>query len=223
MTAQQSTGIEFSEKMEGPFAQGATEPSKGKSKGKSDSTKMAMRGKITIADIDRFIEDPDHVGELTGSIEFTPFGTPKVGKNGVFNLFSPTDDPKQRNMVYEMGFEHQGQDYYVAGAKHVKHDKFLDLWSDTTTLFTTLHEGTSKSGPIVGAGVLSLGIVDLAKMLRTFKVTDADNPGEWSVGAARFFGFFLGEVVKLYRAPMFLPFLRRSWLRIRHWIKGHRA
>ena len=81
MTAQQSTGIEFSEKMEGPFAQGATEPSKGKSKGKSDSTKMAMRGKITIADIDRFIEDPDHVGELTGSIEFTPFGTPKVGKN----------------------------------------------------------------------------------------------------------------------------------------------
>ena len=223
MADQQVTGIKFSEKMEGPFALGATEPDQGKKKGKADNTKMVMRGTIAIDDIDQFIADSDHEGELTGTIEFTPFGGPKPSKNGVFKLFSPTSDPKLREMVYEMGFEHEGQEYYMAGAKHVKHDRMFDLWADTTTLFTTLHEGSDKSGPIVGAGVLSLGILDLKSMLSTFEVTDADNPGEWSVGALKFFAFFLGAVVKLYKSPLFVGMILRTCLRIMHWIRGRRA
>ncbi len=60
---------------------------------------------------------------------------------------APTDDPKLKLMVYELGFEHGGEDYYLAGKKEVKDDPGFDLWSDTTTRYTKLHKGTDKSGP----------------------------------------------------------------------------
>jgi cholesterol oxidase len=193
-----TVGISFSEVMSGGFALGATDPAQGKKKGRAEGSELTMHASILIDDIDRFIAEPGHPGSLTGSIDFTPFGDGLQATSGVFNLFRPTDDPTLKLMVYEMGFSHGGKSYYMAGQKNVKDDPITDLWKATTTLYTKLHEGTDKSGPVVGAGVLTLGVKELIKLVSTVDAPGADSFTEKSEAIAKFGRFFLGELWDTY-------------------------
>jgi cholesterol oxidase len=194
----QTVGISFSEVMSGGFALGATDPTAGEKQGRKEGSEMTMHGTITIDDIDRFVADPNHLGGLAGTLDFTPFGDGLAATTGVFNLFKPTGDPKLTLMVYEMGFTHGGKSYYMAGQKNVRDDPMFDLWKDTTTLYTRLYEGTDKSGPVAGAGVLTLGVKELLKLLSTLEATGAGSFTEKSEAIAKFGRFFLGELWDTY-------------------------
>ena len=54
-------------------------------------------------------------------------------------------------MIYELAFQYQGQPYYLAGHKEVRENPLFDLWRDTTTLYTKLHKGSDKNGPMAAA------------------------------------------------------------------------
>jgi hypothetical protein len=101
-------------------------------------------------------------------------------------------------MVYELAFSHGGKPYYLAGKKEVHDDPGFDLWKDTTTLYTTLHEGTSKAGPVVGAGVLRLGVADLADLVSTMRATGARGVVESAEAIAIFGRLFMGELWDSY-------------------------
>lgn len=193
-----ATGVTFRETMQGWFALGETDPETGAARGKEAGTTLTMHAAIEIANLELFVSDPTHTGRLTGSIDLAPLGMGMAAERGVFRLFSPTDDPKARHMVYELAFVRDGQDYYLAGHKLVRDDPGIDLWSDTTTLFTTLHKGRDKQAPIAGAGVLRLGVKELADLLSTLKVTNAADAVATAKGYAAFGGFFLGELWKTY-------------------------
>ena len=184
--------------MDGYFALGETEPEAGASKGKAEKTELAMHASINIRDLARFIADPEHAGEIIGSIDFPPFGNDIPATHGVFNLFSPSDEPDTKYMVYELGFEHGGEPYYLAGKKVVRDDPGFDMLSDTTTLFTVLHRGRDKRGDITGAGILTLGVTQLAKLVSTMTATNASTTAESVKTIARFGGFFLGELWDSY-------------------------
>jgi len=193
-----SVGISFREVMSGGFALGATDPEAGQRQGQAEGSEMTMHAAIDIADLDRFIADPGHLGGLSGTLDFTPFGDGLQATTGVFNLFSPTDDPKLKLMVYEMGFQHGGKSYYLAGQKNVRQDPLFDLWKDTTTLYTRLHEGTDKSGPVAGAGILTLGVKQLIQLMSTMRAPGASDFTEKSEAIAKFGRFFLGELWDTY-------------------------
>jgi hypothetical protein len=184
--------------MAGGFALGETDPGAGREAGERQGHELAMHATVSIRDLARFVEDPHHLGELHGSIDFAPLGRGIPAVTGVFNLFSPAGEPRLKLMVYELGFQHGGRDYYLAGKKEVRDDPGFDLWKDTTTLFTRLHQGKDASGPVVGAGVLSLGVADLIKLLATFRVTHAGSLKERAATVARFGRFFLGELWDTY-------------------------
>ena len=196
-------GITFKETMAGDFALGDLSPEQGENAGEDQDSQLAMHAEVTIDDLDKFIDDPKHLGKLSGSIDFTPFGEDIKASNGVFNLFKPTDDPNATHMVYELAFNHNNQDYYLAGFKEVKDDRGFDLWSDTTTLFTTLYKGKDKQGEIAGAGILRLGMVQLAKLLSTVEVSGTDSEIEKSKVVAKFGGFFMGSLWDSYAIPKF--------------------
>ena len=193
-----SVGISFREVMSGGFALGATEPEDGQRRGQAEGSEMTMHAAIDIQDLDRFIADPSHLGGLAGSLDFTPFGNGLQATTGVFNLFSPTNDPKLKLMVYEMGFQHGGKSYYLAGQKNVREDPVTDLWKATTTLYSHLHEGTDKSGPVVGAGILTLGVKELIQLMSTMRAPGASDFTEKSEAMAKFGRFFLGELWDTY-------------------------
>lgn len=197
-SASPSAGITFSETMAGGFSLGETSPQEGAAKGRNSGNILAMHATITIEDMEKFIADPNHQGSILGKIDFTPFGNNIHSTSGKFNLFNPTDNPGMKYMVYELGFTHQGIEYYLAGRKEVKDESGFDLWSDTTTLYTHLYRGTSAAGTPVGAGILSLGIKDLLAMSKTFRPINSASALD-SVAALNKFGkFFMGELWHSY-------------------------
>ncbi|HTI65348.1 MAG TPA: patatin-like phospholipase family protein [Gemmatimonadaceae bacterium] len=198
-------GITFREQMTGPFALGATDPRAGESDATRAGTNLTMHATVTVRDVDRFVSDPEHTGELMGEIDFAPFGSGIAAQRGVFKLFSPSDDPRLRYMVYELAFRHDGDDYYLAGKKEVRDDPGFDMLSDTTTLYTRLYKGRDATGTVVGAGVLRLDMGDFAKLLTTIRPVGATSALEGAKAVERFGRFFAGQLIESYGGALGRP------------------
>jgi cholesterol oxidase len=193
-----SPGVRFQETMTGGLALGVESCPAGAAVAKEAGHILAMHATVTIDDLAAFVEDATHTGQLTGTIDYPPFGTSIPCHSGKFNLFSPTDDPFMKHMIYELAFEHEGMPYYLAGHKEVKDDPGFDLWSDTTTLYTRLYEGGDKTGPQIGAGVLTLGIGELVKLVSSMEVLHTDGLADKASTLTGFGRFFLGELWDTY-------------------------
>jgi hypothetical protein len=195
----QSLGFTFREKMSGGFSMGETDPEKGAKLGNDAGNILTMHATIVIPDLDQFLASQGHPGSISGSIDFVPLGTNLPSTKGVFSLFSPTSDPNSKYMVYELGFNaSNGQPYYMAGHKDVRRGSIVHLWTATTTLYTKLYSGTDTTGPVVGAGVISLSIPDLLAMVPTFHAVNAKNAEQAAEVTAKFGKFFLGELWDTY-------------------------
>jgi cholesterol oxidase len=192
--------LSFGETMQGAFALGARDPVEGHKKGLAEGTSLSMHANIRIDAFDRFVNEPNHAGSLTGTIDFngTGFAGGMPADKGVFNLFNPDATKKDslKHFIYELAFEHGGKRYYLAGHKDVRDGG--DLWKDTTTLYTTLHEGDDAKAPIIGAGILSLGMDDLAKLLSTVQVHNAHSEAERLAVKIRFGRLFAGNLWDSY-------------------------
>jgi len=79
----------------------------------------------------------------------------------------------------------------------VRQDAGFDLWKDTTTLLTKLHRGADAHGEVLGAGILSLGVTELIRLLGTVEVPNA-GPAQRVEALTRFGTFFLGELWDTY-------------------------
>jgi predicted acylesterase/phospholipase RssA len=191
-------GISFRETMAGGFAMGETDPRRGREKGEAAGTRLAMHAAIDVGDIGGFVSDPQHAGAITGHVDFPPMGTSMPASHGVFKLFAPSGENGLKWMVYELGFQHQGKPYYLAGKKEVRVASVFKMWPATTTLYTRLHEGNDTSGRIVGAGVLTLGVGALLKLLSTMHSTNAPSLSEGVGAMARFGSFFSSELWRTY-------------------------
>jgi cholesterol oxidase len=189
-------GITFTELMSGGFSLGETDTATGAAKGANNI--LVMHGTVTVDDIDRFIADPAHLGRLDVIMDWPPFGKGLPAPGGVFNLFSPSGDPTLKLMVYEWGLQHEGKDCYFAGQKNVQVHPILEIWQDTTTLHTQLHEGKDKSGTVVGAGIISLSFEQLLKMSRHFKPLNAPSTEAGLAAVTKFGKFFMGELWDTY-------------------------
>ena len=186
------SGLTFHETMSGLVALGETDPEAGAAS--SAAAELAIHCEITIDDIDRFVDDPEHTGSMAGTVDYAPFGGGIPVTYGIFNLFSP-GGPGEKIIECRLGFDHSGTAYYLVGKKHVHDDPGFDVWKDTTTLLTVVHEGSDESGPVVGAGVLSLGVAALARMMSTMRPHDGGLEP-----MAKFGRVFLGSLWEAYGA-----------------------
>lgn len=191
-------GVAFREQMAGPFSLGESDPLAGLQRGTVEATDLVLSCAIHIQDVARFIREPNHTGSLVGHIRFPPFGQTISGRRGRFNVFVAGDNPRQKQMVYELGLRANGQEYFLAGRKFVEDDPGFDLWSDTTTLYTRLHQGTDSSGPVVGAGVLRIHLKDMARLASTLHATHTGSATEAARLLSRFARFFAGELRDTY-------------------------
>jgi hypothetical protein len=194
----ESLGITFREVMAGHFALGERDPATGAKKGKELGTSLSMRATVTVRDVHKFVTDRDHAGELVGEIDFPPFARGMPASAGVFKLFSPSGEPRLKHMVYELGFQHDGVQYYLAGKKEVRDDPGFDVLSDTTTMYTRLYKGVNAQGETVGAGVLRLDMGDFAKLLGTLRPIGARSLQDGADAVLTFSRFFAGQLMETY-------------------------
>lgn len=191
-------GVAFREMMSGPFALDESDPVAGAKRGREQGLRFVMNASIEVQDIERFANDPNHDGTITGHITFPKLGKDIPAKHGIFRLFSPGTDRDTTLMVYELGFEVDGRDYYFAGAKRVRQDPGFDLWSDTTTLYSRLHAGRDAKGRVIGAGVLTLTPWALVQMLPTIVTRNAHTLNERTRALYQFSKFFSGQLATTY-------------------------
>jgi hypothetical protein len=106
-------------------------------------------------------------------------------------------------MVYELAYMRDGKRYYFAGRKEVRVGGPWRAWGETTTLYVRLHEGDT-SGPVVAAGIVRLGVIDLLALLGTFHATGCETPVERWRTIWRFAAFFTRELMRTYvlRRPL---------------------
>jgi hypothetical protein len=195
-----NVGLSFAEVMRGGFAIHATDPSAGEQLGNAQGTTLVMRATIVINDLELFLQDPQHKGDLSGTVDFPLLGSSLHSTGGVFKLFSP-GTLGEKWMVYELAFSANNKPYYLAGKKIIPQRSGTGLLPETTTLYTVLHDGSDTTGKVVGAGTLHLGVTELADLLKTIRTSNTDN-FESMQAVAKFFKFFLGE---LWHSESFWP------------------
>ena len=187
--------VAFEESMRGFLAMGETDPEAGAAAGRKGASKLVLRAAIGIAEIDRFLADPEHRGGLEGSVTHPALGERRPLSRGVFKLFAPGGETAPQLMVYEGAFEAGGESLYFAGRKELRQRSLLALWPETTTLYSRIHAGEGPQGPVVGAGILHLGVPQLLRMLATFRSSSLVG-GALKVG--RFGAFFTSQLVSAY-------------------------
>ncbi len=190
-----TAGISFSESMAGTLLLGEADPH---TLAGAAGSAIRIRPTIVIADARAFVADETHPGQISGLVDFAPFGSGIPAHGGKFQLFVKSGDPSLKWMVYELAFEHAGKFYYLAGKKQVHSGSISHLWRDTTTLFAQLHAGSDSSRPVIGAGVLQLGFADLIRMIFTFRSPGARSFLEGMRAIAIFTRFFLAQLWASY-------------------------
>lgn len=190
-------GVQFREVMSGRITFGEKEPERGY---RSEAAMaVAIHATIDIEDIRAFVLDRDHLGVLAGHLELHRRGGWLPATRGEIGLFTPDrTDPRLSYMIYAMGVVIEGRRYWFNGRKHVRMSGPWNMWKGTTTLYVTLHEGDDDTGPVVAAGILSLGVSALLDLMRTFRATGCSRPGQRLRTAAAFFRFFAGQLVRHY-------------------------
>jgi uncharacterized protein (DUF362 family) len=190
-------GLEFSEQMSGWIGQRETDFDAGRIAGERAGTNIIFDLKISIYDIERFLDISDHTARLTGTVTFEKLGGKFPIRDGVFNLFTLDPNTGVRKMIYCFRFTApDGQTYFLHGYKEVKSDWGpFDLIPDMTTLFTKIHKGQDATGVLYGAGELFFKLRDLPSMMSSMTVTgNASIKQKFDVIKA--FGYFALGILK---------------------------
>ena len=153
------------------------------SHGSAADTPLTVHASVHIEDLATFVADPQHRAELTGHIDFAPFGAAWPAESGRCGRFSPEGDPAGTDWVCELGLRHAGEDYCLAGRKRAAN----------TPLHVTLHKGRDARGEIVGTGDLELGVAGLLRLLRALHASNAPTPRAGAAAVWRFLRFLMSR------------------------------
>jgi cholesterol oxidase len=108
-------------------------------------------------------------------------------------------------MLYRLYFaDGAGQPLTLSGFKLVKDDPGLDLWSDTSTLYTRILRGhvdaaAEPEAEIVASGIINIYLLDFARQLTTFR-TRGGSAVEQARALTAFGKLFLGKLWDTYAA-----------------------
>ena len=168
--------------------------------GRRRHNEISFRVRITIDDLQAFLNDPAHTARLEGRLDYGALGTNLPINAGIFNLFSIDPEAKMRKMLYRFSFTtDSGQIYCLDGEKEIHRERtFLEGFPDMTTLFTSIHHGPTSTGEEAGAGVLKVPLDTLVEMARSTEVLGATSHLEEIGARTRFLGFVSRELLQTY-------------------------
>ena len=197
-----SAGIRFTETMRGHVSTTVLDDyARAEADGKRMGTPLEFTVAVGSDNLDEMLSNAAHQGRIDGEIRCPALwpGPLKVS-NGTFNLL--TTDPAHvnaRHMRYVMsGTTTEGRAFRVDGFKTIRDDSHLEIWPDTSTLFTTVIETTGGAERVVAKGVTHILPADFLKQMTTLEVTGTKNPAERIKAVARFGLFFAGELFETY-------------------------
>lgn len=197
-----TVGVDFTERMAGFVSTSVTDDYESAAKAaEAAGEPLAFILTIRAADVERFVAEPEHEAHMSGTVQAKALSdAPLAVSEGTFNLFTKDPDhPETKNMRYRMRLtDEAGRQYWFEGFKVINDARGFDAWSDTTTLYVTLHDGPDGSAPILGKGILHISPGDFLRQLTTMRATDASDRKEQIEATAKFGKFFAGTLFDVY-------------------------
>lgn len=201
MGEDEGVSLSFTEEMKGFVAFGERDYEQGFRAGREQRTALMFHLTITATDVERFIADPEHEGVAEGYVACEELGGRRPVERGVFNLFVDQEGERPvKHMLYRLHFsDGDARPLTMVGFKRVEDDPGLDVWQDTTTLFTRILHGYVEPNDDPGAELVATGIIhihglDFAKQLTTFRV----DPPHRVDALGRFGALFAGDLWQIY-------------------------
>lgn len=190
----------FTETMGGYVSAGASSYRDGARRGRRDGESLRFKVTIGIPDLAAFLQDPAHAAPMTGTIDSAGLGRGLAVDEGAFTLLQRGEDGRLR-MGYRLRFHTwDGSPYVLEGYKDVHNDRLVDVWYDTTALFTVLRaEGTEAPGE--SRGILRIRPVDLVPQVFSMRDPGTRNPLRHAASLARFGWFFGSTLAREYARP----------------------
>ena len=193
--------LEFTEKMRGFVTFGEEDYDKGFRAGKKSRTALMFHVTVHMQDIERFVADEQHPGTITGHVQCDALGGRLEVQQGWFNLFVEAGEHGERKLMKYRLFLQDGEGHPITlrGYKDVENGPGLDLWPDTSTLFTYIYKGhvepeADDGAEIVAGGILHIRPTDFAVQLTTLRV----QPAHRVDAIARFGALFAGDLWEVY-------------------------
>ena len=178
--------------------------------GTIDGGVCSFSARMTIRDVNEFVDGLEHEADLSGTISFGNFGGkgPATfamdGSASRFHYLRVNPATGEAEMNYHIEFAAaDGSRYTLEGVKHMQKDSNDpgELLADYTTLFSTL----TGPGGKVGEGVLKFrtfenlaAVGSMAQFLASFQVTGTDNPLTAFQARMRFLAFTAQFVQREY-------------------------
>lgn len=207
------TKVTFTEEMKGHVTFGELDYDRGARLGKKSDTAIMFHLTITVNEVNRFVTDPEHdTDDVKGYVRCEALGGQLPIERAKFNLFIDDKDPSIKRMFYRLFFkDNQGNPLTLSGFKLIKDDPGLDLWHDTTTLFTRILNGhvseeeetAAAKDPeklkqmVKASGITIIHFFDFLKQLTTFR---AEGPtlSDRTSAMTRFGKLFMGKLWDVY-------------------------
>ena len=197
------TSVRFTEEMAGRIHVGSSDPLDAERQRGSSDVPCMFHLTIDTGDLATFVTSPADAATAVGWVDSPAFGGRCEVEHGEFNLFVDQDDHDDKRMLYLLWFtDRDGRPRTLTGHKVIHDDHGLDLWRDTTTLYTTVLDGHVTRDAAVGATVAAAGVLRIrplmfARQLTTFR---ASGPTLWAQARAmgRFGRLFSGALWDVY-------------------------
>lgn len=202
---QAATRLSFTEDMKGYVALGESDFERGFRLGRDRKTFLHCHLTIEVDGVNRFVTRPEHEAGLSGTVNCDALGGKLPVISGKFNLLvdATANDPNRKRMLYRIFFEDgAGHPLTLSGFKVIEDDPGLDVWSDTTTLYTRIFQGEvgpdeEESATVVAAGIIRISLLDFMKQLTTFRV-QGPTVSDRAAALSRFGALFLGRLWDVY-------------------------
>lgn len=201
-------GVRFTERMAGYFSsQVRDDYQRGYSEGQNQNGAFSFLLTIEATDVRAMLENPQHRALAVGSVTAPALGEGVLSViEGDFRLFTSAEEVGTRQMLYRLVLRNTaGRHYFLDGFKVIRDDAGSDLWSDTTTLYITLHDGQNAAAPILGKGILRISALDFARQLTTMQGTGGADAADRVQGLYAFGNFFAGTLFQTYAGVLVGP------------------
>ena len=199
-------GMTFDEEMVGWYAPGLDDPAAGRPDGAVD---CSFRLRMTVRDLNDFIESQGHEARPAGTIRFARFGAqapvsrPVDEARSRFSYLVVNPRTGEAEMQYYLEFAtDDGKKFVLDAHKYMRKDRAagagaaLEVIEDYTTLYGRLYALNGEERQQVGAAYLKFRTFEdlaaagsLIDFLRSFQVTGTDDPVLRTQGLLRFFAF----------------------------------
>ena len=215
------TGMTFDEEMVGWYFPGQPVSGKGRladleiggripTRGKpAGSVDMSFQLRMTVQDLNDFIEGPAHEARAKGAVRFERFegednvSFPVDEQRSFFNYLVVNETTGEAEMRYHLEFQTaRGRRFTLEGRKYMQKDEggglrgMREVLEDYTTLYAHVSEQTSNGQRELGTAYLKFrtfedpaAVRSLFDFLRSFRVTGTTNPIVQLQGQMRFMAF----------------------------------